>query len=174
MDDIRPQHPEDPTPGSTSAAASDRLRLEVELLAPTESSPAPAAAGLDAVPRTVLVAVGEPDLGTYVRRCLRAYRSLRVVEPDAGEHALAAVRRLSPTLLIAEAGTVGATPPLSVPLLLLVEELPESTAARQPPAALAFLLQPFNTRRLLAAVEPLLGPPDAAGAGGTRAGLQPL
>jgi hypothetical protein len=133
----------------------------VDLLSAPEPPPTPRAdRAHGAVPRTVLVAVGDPDLGTYVRRCLRAYPALRVVRPDAGEHALAAVRRLRPALLIAEPGTVGAAPPrLPVPLLLLLEETPDGTWLPVSPS-IAILVQPFNTRRLLAAVEPMLGPPD--------------
>jgi hypothetical protein len=161
MDDIRAPHPDDPTPGS--GATSARLRLEVDLLRAAEPRPpAPPDATPGAAPRTVLVALGELDLVAYVRRCLAAYPGLVVVEPDAGEHALAAARRLSPALLIAEPGTVGVPPPpLAVPLLLLVEEWPDGTAPPPSPASpFAFLVCPFNAGRLLAAVEPLLGPPD--------------
>ncbi|TVP42573.1 MAG: hypothetical protein EA350_15315 [Gemmatimonadales bacterium] len=178
MDDVPPHHPEDPEPGedrdtgahpergTDPGPASDRLRLEVELLTPAAAIPPatratdPSAALGDPVPRTVLLGIGDADLRAYVRECLRGNPALRVVEPDVGEHALDAVQRLNPALLIAEPGTVGTMLPRAVPLLLLAQELPQDTEVR-PSATLALLTQPFNARRLLDAVEMLLGPPEA-------------
>jgi hypothetical protein len=142
--------------------ASDRLRLEVDLLTTPEAHPPMAASrGAPGLPtRLVLVAVGEPELTTYVRRCLWEQPGLLSIEPEPGESLLVALRRLRPALLITEPAVIGersAAP--RTPVLLLVQEpgdaaeIGAATSSR-----LTVLVQPFNARRLLAAVASLLGP----------------
>jgi hypothetical protein len=159
-------HAMGPSGGEPSEAAavgaSDRLRLEVDLLArPDEqlaATPTPAVSGRP--PRAVLIAVGEPDLAEYTRHCLRTEADLLVIEPAAGEGPLAALRRMGPVLLITEPAVCGELPPaLSVPVLLLVQEPGDATEIMMATSSPVFVLtQPFNARRMLAAVESLLGP----------------
>jgi hypothetical protein len=134
---------------------------------------------------TVLVAAALPDMRAYIRDCLQGRTDLQMLEPDAGEAALDAMRRLRPDLLIAELAALGGgaalpsgvpptsgeadRPPPGTPmaLLLIVDELPEHAAAwqRRPGAPLSFLVEPFNARHLLHAVARLIGWLDAADRG---------
>jgi hypothetical protein len=157
------------------APSSDRLQLEVVLLAAAGPAPLPSPdpAGAGAATHTVLVAAATPDMRGYIRECLQARADLRVLEVDGEEPPCAAARRLGPDLIIAElpalrAGEGTAGPPRApVPLLLIVEELPDDAVAwpQRPGAPLAFLLQPFNARSLHREVERLLA------AAGARRGL---
>jgi hypothetical protein len=67
---------------------------------------------------------------------------------------------VTPALLVAEPASLGTSVLLlAVPLRLMVEEAPDDTGL-PPTLPVAVLVQPFNAGRLLAAVEPLLGPVD--------------
>ena len=164
-----------------TAPTSDRLQLEVELLAGTsEQIVVPQPDTTPGEPRyAVLAAVAEADLRDYIRECLRERSDLRVAEPDPGEPVLEAIRRLRPALVIAEvSGIPGAAaeaasgggapargapndyglPPL--PLLLIGDEAREllATGHPRPGTRMVFLRQPFNGRRLLDAVARLVHP----------------
>lgn len=160
-----------------AAPTSDRLQLEIELLAATpEQTVAPEPiAGPGGRQYTVLAAVVEADLRGYIRECLRERADLRVAETDPGEPVLAAIQRLRPALVIAEvsgipgveAASAGGAPGYGapnddglspLPLLLIGDEAPEplATGHPRPRTRMVFLAQPFNARRLLDAVERLL------------------
>jgi hypothetical protein len=152
-------------PGGTPvpvAPVSERVRLEVELLeAAADAEPATTPGG--AATRHVLVCTGDPELDRYAGDCLREAAGIAVHAPRAGESALDAVGRLQASLLIAAPSVLGpASAPPPLPLLLIVEEAAQAEPWRQhPETSLAALVQPFNARRLLEAVERLLvGPAD--------------
>jgi hypothetical protein len=159
-DDIDPAS--EPTAEAPAARPSDRLRLEVDLLATPDTNPEPGPPPTrPGHPlRMVLVAVTVPDLSTYVRRCLWEQPGLLAIEPEPDEGLPATLRRLCPALLITEPAAVGELlPDLRLPVLLLVQETADAAeigAARSVP--MGVLVQPFNARRLLAAVASLLGP----------------
>jgi hypothetical protein len=175
-----PHDYEDSGPSSRDPAAaptSDRLQLEVELLTGTsEQIVVPQPVTTPGEPRyTVLAAVAEADLRSYIRECLRERTDLRVAEADPGEPVLEAIRRLRPALVIAEVSAIPGAAAASVasapahgapndyglpplPLLLIGDEAPEllATGHPRPGTRMVFLPQPFNARRLLDAVERLL------------------
>jgi len=152
-DGSRPGH----DAGPLLPRVSDRLQLEVELLA--AAATAPSDDGIAAVEpsRTVLLAVGDANLCDYIRECLRQRTDLHVVELRATDDPLDVARR-RPDLVITDGSAIpdGVAPGNRPPLLLIGDErldvLPVSEGA-----GIAFLLQPFNAGRLLDVVARLLG-----------------
>jgi hypothetical protein len=143
---------------------SDRLRLDLALLARSEPPLHPPAAGEGRDgERIVLVASGDAELDGYIGECLLDCAGLAVRTPLPGESALEAERRLQPSLLIATPAALGSEPlPAPAPPLLLLVEEPADAAAwqRSPDLLLDLLVQPCNARRLRGAVERLLGNRD--------------
>lgn len=148
----------DQYPDVPRAPASARLQLEVLLLA-SETAPSEAIVPTGrTIRRNVLVAVGDPDLRSYVAQCLRQREDLHVYEAGPGESPFGVAERMDADLVIVDASlmateraTLSATPTL-VTGAELPEQLPASAGRR-----IAFLLQPFNATRMLAAVERILG-----------------
>jgi len=153
-DGSRPGH----DAGSLLPRASDRLQLEVELLA--AAATAPSDDGIAAVEpsRTVLLAVGDANLRDYIRQCLRQRADLHVVELRAGDDPLDVARRGPVDLVITDGWALpdGVAPGNRVPLLLIGDERSDVLPFGEG-AGIAFLLQPFNAGRLLDMAARLLG-----------------
>src|SRR5262245_30926521 len=151
-DGSRPDH----DAGPPRPPASDRLQLEIALLAAAANEPSDDRIAASEPSRTVLLAVSDADLREYIRQCLRQRTDLRVVEPQPGDDPLNVGRRQSVALVIADASPDGAAPLNRPPLLLIGDEPPEALPVHEG-AGMAFLRQPFNARRLLDVVASLLG-----------------
>jgi hypothetical protein len=144
--------------GLPGPPASDRLQLEVALLAAAAPAP-PDDVRPDSEPgRTVLVAVGDAGLRDYIAQCLRQRPDLRVVEVRPGEDPFVGAHRLAADLVIADGLAIpnDATQASRTPLLLTRDEQSDAMHVSDG-TAVAFLLQPFNARRLLDVVARLLG-----------------
>jgi len=142
--------------GPPRPPASDRLQLEIALLAAAATEPSDDGIAAGEPGRTVLLAVGDADLREYIKQCLRQRADLRVVEPQPGDDPLNIGRRQPVALVIADGSPDRAAPVNRTPLLLVGDELSEALPVREG-AGIAFLVQPFNTRRLLDVVARLLG-----------------
>jgi hypothetical protein len=136
--------------------ASDRLQLEIALLAAAAPEPFDDGIGAGEPGRTVLLAVGDADLREYIKQCLRQRADLRVVEAQPGDDRLNVGQRQPVALVIADGSPDGAAALNGPPLLLVGDELSEALPVREG-AGMAFLIQPFNARRLLDVVARLLG-----------------
>src|SRR5687768_1131476 len=140
-----------PRPGT-----SDRLQLEIALLAGVVLSPNEDAAVAGESTRVVLLAMADADLRDYITQCLQERADLRVVEHRSGDAPLDVARRLSAELVIADVSAItGDIPPDRPPLIVIGDELPDGLPVSDA-ARIAFLLQPFNARRLLDAVSRLV------------------
>jgi CheY-like chemotaxis protein len=155
-------------------SSSDRVRLEVSILASASEDGVPETA--DEAPgtrpdlRTVLVVAAESDMRIYVRRCLRRQGGLHVVEAADGVSALRAGRRAPPDIIILDVdGHPLAANALvdtlrsegvfaGVPLVIISDEETEDAKLRlaSGPAQSAILVKPFNARQLCAEVERML------------------
>ena len=134
--------------------ASDRLQLEIALLA---AEPSPTADDTERAGdggSAILLAVSDPDIRDYIRQCLRAQAELRIVESRSGDDPFDVARRLSARLLITDLPIVAtdATRARGIPVLLTGAELPDHLPAGEG-MRMTFLLQPFNAHRLLEAVQ---------------------
>jgi len=152
-DGSRPGH----DAGPPRPPASDRLQLEVALLAAAATAPSGDVIADGKPGRTVLVAVGDAGLRDYIRQCLQRRADLRVLEMWPGDDPLDVACRLPADLVIADGSAIpkGAAPLNRPPLLLTGEELPDVLHVSEG-AGVAFLLQPFNAQRLLDVVARLL------------------
>jgi hypothetical protein len=134
---------------------SDRLELEVALLAAARAA-TPEAPARRSEARTVLLAVTDPELRTYVAECLHERADLRVLEIGSGDGVLDVARRTQVDLLIGDVSLVALDEVRPrMPVVLIGDELPDQL----PVGAgnrIAVVLQPFNARRLLDAVDGLL------------------
>ena len=139
-------------------ATSDRLQLEIALLAGVATSPNDDPAVVGDPTRIVLLAMADADLRDYITQCLEERADLRVVESRPGDDPLEAARRLRVDLLIANVSALahGDLPLDRPPVIVTGDEPPEALAVSDA-ARIAFLLQPFNARRLLDTVARLLG-----------------
>jgi len=135
--------------------ASDRLQLEIALLAAASTEPSDDEIAAGESGRTVLLAVGDADLREYIKQCLLQRADLRVVEPKPGDDPVN-VGRQTVALVIADGSPDGAAALNRPPLLLVGDELSEALPIREG-EGMAFLVQPFNARRLLDVVARLLG-----------------
>jgi hypothetical protein len=124
--------------------ASERLALEVALLAGTNPIPDTRSHVRAEGAYTVLVAVRDPDLRDYITRCLRACDDIHVHEITAD-----VATRMRGDLLIADTSVVSDTP-----LLVIGDESPGALLEGE--GIRAFLSQPFNARRLLEMVARVL------------------
>jgi hypothetical protein len=141
------------------APASDRLQLEVSLLAGATTRSEDSARAGEARRHYVLVAVGDPDLCSYVVQCLRERDDLRVEEVGAGESPFALAERVNADLVIVNESMITGSDAAraTTPLLVTGDEQPEHLPVGDG-RCVAFLLQPFNSKRLLEFVERLLRP----------------
>ena len=144
--------------GPPRAPESDRLQLEVALLATAVTAPSEDVTVAGEPGRTVLVAVGDAGLRDYIGQCLRQRADLRVVEMRPGDDLLDVAYRLPADLVIADGSAIpnSAAPQNRPPLLLTGDDLSDVLHVSEG-AGVAFLLQPFNARRLLDVVARLLG-----------------
>ena len=138
--------------------ASDRLQLEVALLVAETIAPSDEAARATQEGSLILVAVSDTDIRHYIGQCLRGQPELRIVETRSGDDPFDVAHRLPADLLITDLclGADNHRYVRGIPLLLTGVELPERLPVGEG-VRVAFLLQPFNARRLLEAVEHLLG-----------------
>jgi hypothetical protein len=136
-------------------ATSDRLQLEIALLSGvTSPNGDPTVAGEPT--RIVLLAMADADLRDYITQCLEQRADLRVVESRPGDAPLEVARGLGAGLVIADVSAIaGDIPPDRPPLIVTGDELPDALPVSDA-ARIAFLLQPFNARRLLDAVSRLV------------------
>ena len=127
---------------------------------------------VDTLPRTVLVVDDDADMRLYLRSCLRSLGSPfdRVIEAADGLEALRLIRSETVTLVISDVGIPGLdgrrltrairddTAMGHVSVLLISGEAPAATTGAD-----GFLIKPFNTRQLSAALAALpprpLAPP---------------
>jgi hypothetical protein len=136
---------------------SDRLELEVALLAAPTAAPSEEPARRSEA-RTVLLAVTDPDLRTYVAECMHERADLSVVEIGSDEGVLDVVRRTHVDLLIGDMSVISQDEVRSrMPVVLIGDELPDQLPMGAG-TRIAVVLQPFNARRLLDAVDGLLRP----------------
>ena len=137
-------------------ATSDRLQLEIALLAAVATPPNDDPAVVGDPTRIVLLAMADADLRDYITQCLEERADLRVVEHHPGDAPLEIARRLGAKLVIADVSAIaGDVPADRPPLIVTGDELPDALPLSDA-ARIAFLLQPFNARRLLDAVSRLL------------------
>jgi hypothetical protein len=137
--------------------ASERLQLEVALLA------AEATVRADETDRAanggwvIVLAVSDMDIRDYIKQCLRAQPDLRIVETRTEDDPFDVARRIQARLLISDLpfGPDDTTRARGMPVVLIGDELPERLPTGDA-IRIAFLLQPFNARRLLETVEHLL------------------
>ena len=139
--------------GPPRLPASERLRLEIELLAATTASSEDAATAEPG--RTVLVAVGDAGLREYIAQCLRQRADVRVVELRPGERHSHIGPREAVALVITDEHASTAWSLHRPPLLLIGDEPSEELPLRER-AGVALLSQPFNARQLLDVVARLL------------------
>ena len=143
---------------TSRTSASDRLQLEVALLSSEAPVPNDEPTNARESARIVVLAVGDADLRDYITQCLGERGDLRVLESRPGDDALEAARRLRADLVIANVSALahGDLPLDRPPVIVTGDEPPEALAVSDA-ARIAFLLQPFNARRLLDTVARLLG-----------------
>lgn len=167
-------------PKSSREPPSDALRLEVEILdslaAQETPENGPVGEGL-----TLLVVDDDPELRSYIRRCVLGMGGPvdRVIAAANGLGALERLRGERPDLMICDAlmpgmdgfelcAAVRADPELRwLPILLITGEMTHARARRRAVDAGAdgVLAKPFNARRLREALEALLrsrAPPGQA------------
>ena len=139
------------------APASDRLQLEIDLLTAERSVPAEVAERAGEGGSSILLAVSDTDIRDYIRQCLRAQRDLRIVEHRSRDDPFDVARRLPAHLLITDRSIAAedTTRARGILVVLTGTEPPEQLPAGEG-LRMAFLLQPFNARRLLEVVEHLL------------------
>jgi hypothetical protein len=140
------------------APASGRLELEVSLLTGATAPADNPTRARGERRHTILVAMADPDLRAYVAQCLRDREDVRVEEIGPEGAPLEVAERLQADLLIADLSVIagGGAALGQTPLLLTGDELPDELPVGAG-VRIAFLLQPFNARRLLEVVERLLG-----------------
>jgi DNA-binding response OmpR family regulator len=154
------------------ASSSDRVRLEVSILASGSNDTAAVdeQTGEPASYRTVLVVAADSDMRSYVRGCLRHHERIRVVEVTDGEAALAATRLTLPDVVIIDMAHRGTAATVlgsarqarrvltRVPLIVITDDEPDDGGAQiLGGAALALILvKPFNAQQLCGRVEDLL------------------
>jgi hypothetical protein len=142
---------------SPRTPASERLQLEVALLVTETTAPSDDAARAAQDGSLILLAVWDADIRDYIRQCLRGQPNFQIVEARFGDDPFDIAHRLPARLVISDLALVAGDHALlrGLPVLLtgveLTEQLPAGEGIR-----IAFLLQPFNARRLLEAVEHLL------------------
>jgi len=139
------------------APASDRLQLEIALLA---AAPGPTADDIERAGdggSAILLAVSDTDIRDYIRQCLRAQAELRIVDGRSGDDPFDVARHLPAQLIITDRSLVAEdkTRARGIPVLLTGAELPDHLPVGDG-IRMAFLLQPFNAHRLLEAVGHLL------------------
>ena len=156
-------------------ATSDRLQLEIALLAGVATSPNDDPAVVGDPTRIVLLAMADADLRDYITQCLEQRADLRMVENRPGDAPLEAARRLGAHLVIADVSAIaGDVPTDRPPLIVTGDEHPDALTVSDA-ARIAFLLQPFNARRLLDAVSRLVdGMPPVELDRGPKAGPDTL
>lgn len=160
-------------------SSSDRVQLEVSILASASDDTGPGAAddstAARADGRTVLVVAAESDMRTYVRRCLNRHDDIRVVEAANRNDALRSAQAAVPNVIIVDAdgldsvgialarGLRAESSLAAVPLLVITDEEPGDNGAELlgSGAPGAIIVKPFNAQRLCSEVERLinLGPP---------------
>lgn len=149
------------------ASSSNRVQLEVSILASgsddTNAALADEPSGARESLRTVLVISAEADMRTYVRRCLRWHKGIRVVESVDGMAMREDPETAPPDLIIIDVAVADpmraplrAGPTLArVPLIVITDEEPGDSAARpmggEAPGTI--LVKPFNARQLCGEVE---------------------
>lgn len=141
-------------PDAPRAPASERLQLEVALLA---AEPAARANEMDRTEdggSTILLAVSDTDIRDYIKQCLRAQPDLRIVETRTEDDPFDVARRVQARLLITDLpfGADDTPRARGIPVVLTGDELPERLPTGDE-IRIAFLLQPFNARRLLETIE---------------------
>ncbi len=157
----------------TDDPTSDRLRLEVSILASESAADQPEwqrAAALDQTTVNVLVVSNDRNLRSYIWQCLRDRADVCVLETADSATALAALRGAPPDLVILDAadGDPSASPLgraleldrafVDLPLIVLTDEPPldderTTRGGRTPEVVLA---KPFNATRLRRTVSQLL------------------
>lgn len=144
-------------PDAPRAPASERLQLEVALLAAEPAARAHEMERADDGGSTILLAVSDTDIRDYINRCLRAQPDVRIVETGTEDHPFDIARRLQARLLITDRplDADDTTRARGIPAILTGDELPEQLPTGDE-IRVSFLLQPFNARRLLETVEHLL------------------
>lgn len=162
-------------------SSSDRLHLEVSILASDSEDAAATAAdepGTDggSRKRVVLVVAPDRDMRTYVRRCLRLHREIHVVEAGDDKGAIRAARITRPEVVIVD---VDGPDPSSagrgralraeaamarLPMIVISDDEPDGELAELVGGALpgVIIVKPFNARQLCKEVELLLSlkPPE--------------
>jgi DNA-binding NtrC family response regulator len=159
-----------PGRGSNPAnpSSSDRLWLEVELLASTGTPDTPHREARGGA--TVMIIAHDADMRTYIRDCL-AMPWLRTVEAADLVAAEALIEGGAPELLVLDVGSGAATDPTlaeveaipglaGLPRVLITDEVLDPEQARTTPTgARAVVMKPFNARRLRDDVVRCLGRP---------------
>ena len=105
----------------------------------------------------IVLAVSDTDIRDYIVQCLRARPELRVLEALTGDDAYDVARRMQARLLITDLPVPAnhTTRARGIPVILTADEFPEQLPTGDG-IRIAFLLQPFNARRLLETVDHLL------------------
>lgn len=165
MADNDERHGDTPRPArSGEPFRSDRISLEVSILASASEAEERAREGNGDVLATALVVAREPDMRAYVQGCLSG-TPLRVITAPDLTSAAATLAGARPDLLIVHRTTqdttgrarAGAQPVAAfaeIPIILLVDEAAERNAERAgDQASVVILFAPFNKRRLREEVE---------------------
>jgi len=158
-------------PDTPRSPASERLQLEVVLLAAASTVQADQTKQAEDGGSPILLAVSDTDIRDYIKQCLRAQPGLRIVETRAErterterterserreDDPFDVARRIQARLLITDLPIAADdTRARGIPVILTGDELPEQLPVGGE-IRIAFLLQPFNARRLLEAVDHLL------------------
>jgi hypothetical protein len=143
--------------GSSRAAHSARVRLEVAFLDADEAPPTPAPfAAHDERPRlTALVVAAEADVRRYVRECLRERADVRLLEAGTAAAAIALADSCAPDFVIVDESQRGmlSTQAL-VRAIVIVDDVPHDASSSV--TRVRLLTRPFTAEGLLAEVRELL------------------
>jgi CheY-like chemotaxis protein len=135
--------------------SSDRVRLEVAILAadeaPLENVPPPH----DAETVMILAIAADAAVRRYVEECLRSRTNIRVLAAATVSDGLTIAARHTPRVLVVDAAQSEILMALvHVRAVILVDETPCGT--RSAGSGVRFLARPFTSRDLMAAVDQLL------------------
>lgn len=168
-------------PGSPPVASegepypiSDRVQLEVSLLAEADAREASKPAQHETCSLTILVVDDEPDMRAYVKHCLGSLPA-QVTEAADGEEALIKARQGGIHLVISDVvmphlDGLGLYRALQaeaalrhIPMLLITGAMSAEEVKRHAGAdgTLTVLEKPFNAHKLHLALERMLRPPPA-------------